>query len=127
MTPFYLFIGVFLIYIFKNNITFNRIKYFLSLFLIIFIFSPMAYYFASITNKNKKTKSTLSNLRKSVYFAESLGLEVHAGHGLTYKSVYQINKIKNISEFNIGHFIISESLFVGIKNSIKKFKKIINK
>ena len=46
MTPFYLFIGVLLIYIFKNNITFNRIKYFLSVFLIIFIFSPMAYYFA---------------------------------------------------------------------------------
>ena len=52
---------------------------------------------------------------------------MHAGHGLTYQSTYQMSKIKNISEFNIGHFIVSESLFIGIKNSIKKFKKIINK
>ena len=68
-----------------------------------------------------------ANLRKSAYYAKKLGLEVHAGHGLTYKSAYHIAKIKNISEFNIGHFIVSESLFVGIKNSIKKFNKIINR
>ena len=83
--------------------------------------------FCYLFNKNKKTTFALSNLKKSVYYAKELGLEVHAGHGLTYKSVHQVSKIKNISEFNIGHFIVSESLFVGIKNSIKKFKKIINK
>jgi len=83
--------------------------------------------FCHLVNENKKIKSTFSNLRKSAYYAEILGLEVHAGHGLTYKSAYQIAKIRNISELNIGHSIISESLFVGMKNSIKKFKKIINK
>jgi len=83
--------------------------------------------FCHLFNKNKKTKLALTNLKKSAYYAKKLGLEVHAGHGLTYQSVYQISKIKDISEFNIGHFIVSESLFVGIKNSIKKFKKIINK
>ena len=83
--------------------------------------------FCHLVNENKKTKSTFSNLRKSAYYAEILGLEVHAGHGLTYKSAYQIAKISNISELNIGHSIISESLFVGMKNSIKKFKKIINR
>ena len=83
--------------------------------------------FCHLVNENKKTKSTFFNLRKLAYYAESLGLEVHAGHGLTYKSAYQIAKIRNISELNIGHSIISESLFIGMKNSIKKFKKIINK
>ena len=83
--------------------------------------------FCHLFNKNKKTKLALTNLKKSAYYAKKLGLEVHAGHGLTYQSVYQISKIKDISEFNIGHFIVSESLFVGVKNSIKKFKKIINK
>ena len=83
--------------------------------------------FCNSFNKNIKTKSAFSNLKKSVYYAKKLGLEVHAGHGLTYKSAYQIAKIKGISEFNIGHFIVSESIFIGIKNSIKKFKKIINK
>ena len=77
--------------------------------------------------ENIKTKSAFFNLKKSVYHAKKLGLEVHAGHGLTYKSAYQIAKIKGISEFNIGHFIVSESIFIGIKNSIKKLKKIINK
>ena len=75
----------------------------------------------------KKTKLALTNLKKSAYYAKTLGLEVHAGHGLTYKSAYQISKIKDISELNIGHFIVSDSIFIGIKNSIKKFKKIINK
>ena len=83
--------------------------------------------FCYLFNKSKKTKSVLSNLEKSAHCAKKLGLQVHAGHGLTYKSAYHIAKIKDISEFNIGHFIISESLFIGIKNSIRKFKKIINK
>ena len=59
--------------------------------------------------------------------AKNFGLEVHAGHGLTYESTSLISNIDDISEFNIGHFIVAESLFVGIKASIKKFKKIINR
>ena len=40
-----------------------------------------------------------------------LGLEVHAGHGLTYKSAKILSKISGIKEFNIGHFLIGESIF----------------
>ena len=65
-------------------------------------------------------------IKNAAKYAHKVGLEVHAGHGLTYKSAKMISKIKHISEFNIGHFIISESIFVGLKNSIKKFKKIIS-
>ena len=54
-----------------------------------------------------------------------IGLEVHAGHGLTYKSAKILSKIKGIAEFNIGHFLIGESIFEGLARSIKKFKKII--
>ena len=50
---------------------------------------------------------------------------MHAGHGLDYKTAHMISKIKYISELNIGHFIISESIFVGLKKTIKKFKNII--
>ena len=56
-----------------------------------------------------------------------LGLEVHAGHGLTYKSTKILKKVKGIKEFNIGHFLIGESIFIGLSNSIKNFKKILNK
>ena len=83
--------------------------------------------FCNLFNKGKNTRSSFLSLKKSTFYAKKLGLEIHAGHGLNYKSAYRIAKIKNISEFNIGHFLISESIFVGIKNSIKKFKKIINK
>ena len=83
-------------------------------------------------NKKKYEKKVLKeieflNLKKSAFYAKKIDLDVHAGHGLTYKSTYQIAKIKCISEFNIGHFLISESLFIGLKNSIKMFKKIIRK
>ena len=56
-----------------------------------------------------------------------IGLEVHAGHGLDYKTTAILSKLKEIQEFNIGHFIIGESIVHGLKNTIKKFKKISNK
>ena len=57
--------------------------------------------------------------------SNKIGLEVHAGHGLTYKSAKILSKTKGIKEFNIGHFLIGESIFIGLSNSIKQFKKII--
>ena len=55
MTPFYLFMGVFLVYTFKNKIVLSKLKYFLSIFLILFIFSPAAYFYISITQTDKRT------------------------------------------------------------------------
>ena len=82
--------------------------------------------FCNLLNKGRKIRNNFLKLEKSVNYAKKIGLEVHAGHGLTYESAYLIYKIKNISEFNIGHFLIAESLFLGLNNTIKKFKKIIN-
>lgn len=82
--------------------------------------------YCNLLNSKKNTKSAFLKLKSSAIYAKMVGLEVHAGHGLTYNSAYQISKIKCISEFNIGHFIISESVFISLKNSIKRFKKIIN-
>ena len=82
--------------------------------------------FCNLFNLNKKIKSAYQKIKKSALYAKKIGLDVHAGHGLTYQSAHQISKIKYISEINIGHFIIAESVFVGLRNSIKRFKKIIN-
>ena len=60
-------------------------------------------------------------------YARNYGLDVHAGHGLTYGSALLLSKIDDISEFNIGHFVVAESLFVSMRTCIKKFKKIVNK
>ena len=79
----------------------------------------------NLINKNKNYKVELNKIKKAVNYSNKLGLEVHAGHGLTYKSAKILSKVKGIKEFNIGHFLIGESVFVGLAKSIKKFKKII--
>ena len=73
---------------------------------------------------NKNFKNDLKNFIKCVNYATSIGIEVHAGHGIDYKTSKLLSKIKFIKEFNIGHFIIGESVFYGLKNIIKNFKKI---
>ena len=83
--------------------------------------------YCNLVNKNKYEKFAYNNLKKSAALASMIGLDVHAGHGITYKSVKKIAKIENISELNIGHFIVSEAVFFGLKKSIKKFKRIIKK
>ena len=79
----------------------------------------------NLINQNKSFKSELFRLNKAVNYATDLGLDVHAGHGLTYKSAKIISKIKKIKEFNIGHFLIGESIFIGLPNAIKKIQKIL--
>ena len=72
----------------------------------------------------KNYNNDFKNILKCTNFATSLGLEVHAGHGIDYKTAKVLSKIKYIKEFNIGHFIIGESLFHGLKNIVKTFRKI---
>ena len=83
--------------------------------------------YCNLFNKKKKIKNEFFRIKKSAFYAVKNSLEVHAGHGLTYKTAYQISKINSISEFNIGHFIIAESIFNSLKKTIIKFKQIINK
>jgi len=79
----------------------------------------------NLINKNKSFINQLNKIKKAVSFANKLGLEVHAGHGLTFKSAKILSKIKGINEFNIGHYLIGEAIFIGLSQSIKKFKKLI--
>ena len=81
--------------------------------------------FCNLVNQNKNFKKELNKIKKAVELGNRIGLEVHAGHGLTYKSAKILSKIQGIEEFNIGHFLIGESIFEGLARSIKKFKKII--
>ena len=80
----------------------------------------------NLINKKKSYRGEFRKICKAVNLASSLGLEVHAGHGLTYHSAKIISKIKNIKEFNIGHFLIGESMYIGLPRAIKKFKKTIS-
>jgi pyridoxine 5-phosphate synthase len=78
-----------------------------------------------IKNKKEYTNSFFK-LKNCAKFANSIGLEVHAGHGMDYKTTKILNKIREIKEFNIGHFIIGESVFEGFKKVISKIKKLSN-
>ncbi len=80
---------------------------------------------ANLIKAKKKYINELKKIKQCSYFANNLGIEVHAGHGLDFKSVRLLKKIEEIKEFNIGHFLIGESIFFGITRVIKKFKKII--
>ena len=64
-------------------------------------------------------------IKKAVDYANRVGLEVHAGHGLTYKSAKILSKLKGVQEFNIGHFLVGESIFIGLPRCIKNFRKIL--
>ena len=82
----------------------------------------------NLSNKIKlkqKHNKELQRIKNSSKLANSLGIEVHAGHGLDYKTTKLLSKIKEIHEYNIGHFIIGESVFHGLLKVIKNFKKLL--
>ena len=80
---------------------------------------------SNLVKLKKNYTNELVRIKKCSKLANKLHIEVHAGHGLDYKTTKILCKIKEIEEFNIGHFIIGESIFIGLSNVIKNFKKII--
>ena len=82
---------------------------------------------SNLIKMKKNYSSELKKIKKCAKYADSLGMEVHAGHGMDYKTTKILSKITEIKEFNIGHFIIGEAISIGLKNVIKKINKIIKK
>ena len=80
----------------------------------------------NLSNKIKQKKNFKIDLLKIVKaskLAKAYGLKVHAGHGMDYKTTKILSRIKEIEEFNIGHFIIGESIFYGLKSVINRIRK----
>jgi len=67
----------------------------------------------------------LRRLREAAELATQFGLNVAAGHGLTYRNVGAVAAIKQITEFNIGHNIVSRAIFVGLENAVKEMIRVI--
>ena len=70
--------------------------------------------------------SELAALTEMAAFAHSLGLEVHAGHGLTYESVSPIAALPEVKELNIGHFLIGEAIFRGLTPAIHEMRRLMD-
>ena len=68
----------------------------------------------------------LARLVEMAAFAEGLGLEVHAGHGLTYDSVGPVAAIPQVAELNIGHFLIGEAIFRGLESAIGEMRRLMD-
>jgi pyridoxine 5-phosphate synthase len=85
-----------------------------------------AYCEAVIAGDEKTVAMHLDAARKSAAAATRLGLEVHAGHGLTYDNVKPIAAIPEIRELNIGHFLVGEAIFVGLEASIKRMRELMD-
>ncbi len=67
----------------------------------------------------------LDEIRRAADHAASMGLAVHAGHGLTYQNVQPVARIEAIEELNIGHSIVSRALFTGIGPAVKEMKLLL--
>ncbi len=82
---------------------------------------------SNLLKSNKNYFGEFKRIKKCSILAENLSIEVHAGHGLDYKTTKLLSKIKQIKEFNIGHYLIGESIFYGFKFVIKNFMKILKR
>jgi pyridoxine 5-phosphate synthase len=67
-------------------------------------------------------EAELARLTEMATFAHGLGLEVHAGHGLTYETVQPIAALPEVRELNIGHFLIGEAIFAGLDAAIREMR-----
>ncbi len=68
----------------------------------------------------------LARLTEMAAFAQDLGLEVHAGHGLTYDTVSPVAAIPQLMELNIGHFLIGEAIFRGLTPAIQEMRRVMD-
>lgn len=74
----------------------------------------------------KEASAILAALRTGATQAASLGLEVHAGHGIDYETVAPIAAIPEVAELNIGHFLVGEAIFVGLEEAVSEMRRRID-
>jgi pyridoxine 5-phosphate synthase len=84
-----------------------------------------AYYEATLKTEPALYKAELEKIRAGAALGEKLGLEIHAGHGLTFLNVQPVAAIPQIVELNIGHFLVGEAVFMGLAESVKEMKRLM--
>ena len=81
--------------------------------------------YAHAWGNERKAREALQALEEAANYASSLGLAVHAGHGLTYRNVHPVAAISAIEELNIGHSIVSRALSVGMEEAVREMAGIL--
>ena len=67
-----------------------------------------------------------ARIEDAARYGAGLGLEIHAGHGLTFDTVKPIAALPQIRELNIGHFLVGEAIFVGLEQSIRTMRRLMD-
>ena len=75
--------------------------------------------------RGEQRDAAIEVLRRGVETAQACGLEVHGGHGLTYRNVGPVAAISGFTEFNIGHSIIARSVFVGLREAVREMNELL--
>ncbi|MCH8862997.1 MAG: pyridoxine 5'-phosphate synthase [Proteobacteria bacterium] len=70
--------------------------------------------------------TALARIAESVEYGAALGLEIHAGHGLSFETVGEIAALQGIVELNIGHFLVGEAIFTGLESSIRQMRVLMD-
>ena len=81
-----------------------------------------AYCEAGLAGDREEEGRELARLTEMAAFADGLGLEVHAGHGLTFDNVRPIAALPEVRELNIGHFLVGEAIFTGLEAAIARMR-----
>jgi pyridoxine 5-phosphate synthase len=68
----------------------------------------------------------LARLARAAGLAADAGLEVHAGHGLTFDTVADVARLPEVVELNIGHFLVGEAIFVGLASAVKRMRVLMD-
>jgi pyridoxine 5-phosphate synthase len=71
-------------------------------------------------------RGELARLEKAAALCARLGLECHAGHGLSYADVGPVAAIPEVRELNIGHFLVGEAIFVGLEQAIREMRRVMD-
>ena len=79
----------------------------------------------TVASNEQRRDKALNELRKAAAHAKQIGLAVHAGHGLTYQNVQPVAAIPEIEELNIGHSIVSNAVFWGLEEAVRRMKTLV--
>jgi pyridoxine 5-phosphate synthase len=81
---------------------------------------------AAADGGDEQVRRQLIRLQEAAAYGASIGLEVHAGHGLAYDTVKPVAAIETLTELNIGHFLIGEAIFVGLEGSVRTMRALMD-
>ena len=77
-------------------------------------------------SEGAEREAELRRITEAVALAAKNGIEPHAGHGLTFENVQPIAAIPQIAELNIGHYLIGEAIFIGLEESVRKMRTLMD-